>query len=409
VTLADARSATEFFTDGFFDDPYPTYRQCRERDPVLELPFDLNLEQSQTLVGGGSNTWLLTGHAACFDALRDHGTFSSALPSPDGRVLNEAEQGRLVLINSDPPRHTALRGLVSRAFSARRVGDLEPGIRTLARDLVAAIPRGEAVDLMPLLCEPLPITVMAQLLGIAPERRADFKRWSDAMVATADPSTIEANLAEIAAMQEYFAGEVAARTAQPADDLVSLLVTAEVGGVRLEDWESISFCVLLLLAGNETTRSLLGCMLAVLADRPDLWRALRDDRRLVEPFVEEALRYDSPVQVLNRWTTREATFHGHTIPAFANVAVAYAAANRDPAVFPEPDAFRLDRPSERHLAFGIGAHFCLGAPLARAEARIVLEELLGAAERLEPVDAPVQFQRASRVVRGPATLPLALR
>jgi cytochrome P450 len=149
-------------------------------------------------------------------------------------------------------------------------------------------------------------------------------------------------------------------------------------------------------------------MLAVLSERPDLWTALRHDRRLIEAFVEEALRYDSPVQVLNRWTTRETSFHGHTIPAFANVAVAYAAANRDPAVFPDPDAFRLDRPSERHLAFGIGAHFCLGAPLARAEARIVVEELLAAGERLERVDEPVRFQRASRVVRGPSTLPLAL-
>ncbi|MCU1374879.1 MAG: cypA2 [Actinomycetia bacterium] len=402
----DATVATqedEVFTDAFFQDPYPTYRHYREIDPALPLTFNLNLEQSQTLAGTDERTWFLTGHQAVFDALRDHDAFSSALPSPDGATLTEAEQGRLVLINSDPPRHTALRSIVNRAFTVARVTSLEPMMRQLAEDLVAAVPRGEATDLMPALCEPLPITVIATLLGIPPELRADFKRWSDAMVASADPATLDDNLGQITAMHEYFGAEVSARRSAPGGDLISLLVASD-----LADWEAVSFCVLLLLAGNETTRSLLGCLLAVLSEQPDLWDALKADRSLVDAAVEEALRYDSPVQVLNRWTKREVELHGHQLPAFANVAVAYAAANRDPSVFPEPDRFRLDRPAERHVAFGLGAHFCLGAPLARAEARLTLEVLLDRVERLERSSAPVRFQSASRVVRGPVTLPLVL-
>jgi cytochrome P450 len=400
------RQPEDVFTPEFFADPYPTYRRFREIDPVLELPFDLNLEQSQVIAGTTSNTWLITGHQAVFDVLRDTDVFSSALPSPDGLTLTEAEQGRLVLINSDPPRHTALRHVVNRAFTARRVAALEPMIRTLSEELVARIPLDEPVDLMPALCEPLPITVIATLLGIEPDRRADFKRWSDAMVASADPSTLDDNLAEIASMHEYFAAQVASKRAHPGDDLVSMLVAADMDGTALEDWEVVSFCVLLLLAGNETTRSLLGCMIATLSERPDLWAALRRDPSLADAAVEESLRYDSPVQVLNRWTKCETTLHGHTVPAFANVAAAYAAANRDPAVFPDPDEFRLDRPTGRHLAFGLGAHFCLGAPLARAEGRIVLQSLLSRFGTVERAEEPPRYQSASRVVRGPSRLPL---
>jgi cytochrome P450 len=409
IDISEVQRAEDFFTDDFFADPAPTYHRFRAVDPVLELPFDLNLEQAQMVAGASTNTWLVTGFDAVFDVLRDPLAYSSSLPSPDGRPMTEAEQGRLVLINSDPPRHTGLRQMINRAFTPRKVAALEPMIRACADRLVSAIPRDEPVDLMPLLCEPLPIIVIAELLGIDDERRADFKRWSDAMVATADADTIEANLTATGAMHAYFVDEVARRRADPTDDLVSLFATALLDGKPLQDWEAISFCVLILLAGNETTRSLLGSMLTRVAGRPGLWSRLRADPTLADAVVEEALRMDSPVQILNRWTTREVDLHGHTLPARANVAVAYAAANLDPAVFADPDEFRIDRAGGRQLAFGAGAHLCVGAPLARAEGRLVLQSLLDRFEEVAIAGDGPRFQRDSRVVRGPRTLPLCFR
>lgn len=393
---------SDVFTPEFFRDPYLTYRRFRDIDPVLELPFNLNLEQSQSITGDDDRTWVVTGHAAVAAALLDHASLSSALPSRDGAQLTEAEQGRLVLINSDPPRHTNLRNIVNRAFTPRQVASMEPDLRVLADGLVAALPRGSTVDLMHAIFETYPITVIATLLGIPAEHRTDFKRWSDAMVAAADPSTLADNLGEITAMNEYFVTEVAARRANPGDDLISLLVASD-----LADWEAVSFCVLLLLAGNETTRSLLGCLFTVLATRPDLWQCLKADRTLIDSAVEEALRFDSPVQVLNRWARRDMDLLGHEIPKYGNVAVAYAAANRDPAVFDRPDEFLLDR-SGRHVAFGLGVHYCLGAPLARAEAKFVLGAMLDQFDSIESTGSGAQFQASSRVVRGPSSLPVLL-
>jgi cytochrome P450 len=407
MPVITAKSPQDIFTSEFFQDPYPTYRAMREHDPVLELPFDLNLEQAQVINATGATTWMLTGHAAVSDALRDTDVFSSALPSPTGEPQTELEQGRLVLINSDPPRHTALRQLINRAFNQRQVAELEPMVRDMATRLVASIDSGVSVDVMPQLCESLPIAVIAALLGVPVELHQQFKTWSDAMIAAADPASLDQNLAKIIELQEFFAAEVADRRARPRDDMISHLANARIEDRPLEDWEAVSFCVLILLAGTETTRNLLGCGLNVLADRPELWSSLRRDRSLIEPFVEESLRFDSPVQVLNRWTKRAVDFHGHVIPAHANVAVAYAAANRDPDVFRDPDAFVLDRPPGRHVAFAIGAHFCVGAWLARAEARLTFNALLDRFSSLERGGATV-MQHHSRVVRGPAVLPLVL-
>lgn len=174
------------------------------------------------------------------------------------------------------------------------------------------------------------------------------------------------------AMVESFGKIAAARRAQGAEDLITALVEAEIDRESLQDWEILGFCILLLIAGNETTTNLMGNMLNLLVDRPELWQRLRADRSLVEPVIEETLRYESPVQQLQRTTTREVTISGVTIPANDLVAVFFGAANRDPKEFPNPDEFRLDRDLRNHVSFGVGIHYCLGAPLARAEAKISL-------------------------------------
>jgi hypothetical protein len=409
---ATVRCDDDIFTAGFFDDPYPAYRAFREQDPVLQLPFNLRLEQAQEQFHDDSPSWLVTGFDACTTALRDHDRFSSMVP---GVSPEEQERARLVLINTDQPRHTRLRAMLNKAFTPRRVASLEPWIRTLAAGLVDDAGPGD-VEVVSALAEPLPILVIASLIGVSRADLASFKTWSDAMVAVPTPETIEENRAKTQAMHDYIGAMLTERRAKLAaggtgdglsDDFMSALIQAGGAEEPLQDWEIASFCVLLLLAGNETTRNLVNCLLNVLADRPALWQAMRADRGLVPPAVEESLRFDSPVQILNRWATAHTTLGGHRIPAGANVAVAYAAGNRDPAMFAEPDVFRPDRRENRHLAFGLGIHFCLGAPLARLEGAVVIEELLDRYPRIGR-SAPARFQHSARVIRGLTALPLTL-
>jgi cytochrome P450 len=209
-------------------------------------------------------------------------------------------------------------------------------------------------------------------------------------------------------MAEYFGKIAAARRAHGAEDLITALVEAEIDGESLQDWEILGFCILLLIAGNETTTNLMSNMFNLLTDRPELWRRLREDRSLVEPVIEETLRYESPVQQLLRTTTREVTVSGVTIPANELVAVFFGAANRDPKEFPNPEEFRLDRGLRNHVSFGVGIHYCLGAPLARAEARISLNAFLDRFPTLKHGQAPAIRQSQSPIVFGFERLPLML-
>lgn len=399
--MAELGTAVDVFSPEFFQDPYPTYHRFRNEDPVLRLPFNLQLEQAQETYHDDGGSWLITGFDACSQALREHQVFSSMIPGISPEVQ---ERERLVLINTDQPRHTRLRAMLNKTLTPRRTASLEPWIRTLVRRLVDEAGSG-VLDVVGTLAEPLPILVIASLIGVPPQDLAQFKEWSDAMVALPTPETIASNRAKTLAMHEYIGAMLRIRQAEPSDDFMSTLINAGGSEEPLQDWEITSFCVLLLLAGNETTRNLVSCLLNVAADRPDLWQALRADRGLIAGAIEESLRYDSPVQVLNRWTTRDTMLGGHLLPAGSNVAVAYAAGNRDPACFANPDDFVFDRPVKQHLAFGLGIHFCLGAPLARLEAGVVLDELL---ERYPSISraAPARFQQMSRVIRGLTALPI---
>lgn len=371
-------------------DPYPTYQLLREQAPVYREPQ--------------FGSWVLTRFADVYAALRDHGTFSSARGIAPG--IRGEGAGAATMITADPPRHTRLRALVTKAFTPRMVATLEPLMRRVVDELLDGV-EGDAVDVVSRLTYPLPVIVIAHLLGIPPEERARFKRWSDAVVGITDRGLQEQNQAAVVEMFGYFTDVIAQRRVHAGDDLISAVVHADVDGQALSDRELLGFCLLLLVAGNETTTNLISNLLAVLAGRPDLWEQLRANRSLVEPAVEETLRYDSPVQALWRTTTRPVELHRTTIPANEKVMVVYAAANRDPEAFPEPDRFRLDRQLNRHVAFGYGIHYCLGAPLARAEASIALTALLDRYPAIALAAEPAE-RLPSSLLRGFARLPLQL-
>jgi cytochrome P450 len=346
--------------------------------------------------------WMLLKYDEVYGALRDHATFSSQNPAA-GSIAP-----KLVMVQDDPPRHTRFRRLVNKVFTARRLAEIEPWITTVAKELLEDL-HDETVDVIDEFTMPLPVRVIARLLGIPFEDYLKFKRWSDTLVAfnSADlpPGERAQNSAE---MMEYFGKMASARRAHGAEDLITALVEAEIDGERLEEWEVLGFCILLLVAGNETTTNLMGNVFNLLAGRPDLWQQLRADRSLVEPVIEETLRYESPVQFLFRMTTRDVEISGRQFFQNQPVALSYGAANRDPEVFPSPDEFRLDRPMT-HVAFGGGVHYCLGAPLARIEAQISLNAFLDRFSSIEKTEHPPERQRATNVLFGFRKLPLRLQ
>jgi cytochrome P450 len=314
------------------------------------------------------------------------------------------------LISADPPEHTRLRSLVGRAFTPRRVAELEPWMRARTRELLDRMLAREEFDLMAELAIPLPIIVISELLGVEPERREDFKRWSDHVVQTMamavgprDPAPILASLEEF---HTYLTQTIEQRRREPRGDFITALLEASEGFLDVKDL--ISFTRLLLVAGNETTTNFLGnAMVALLRHPRELERLLKDSS-LTPSAVEEALRYDPPVQLLVRVTTEDTQVSGHPIPGGARVMLLIAGANRDPRRFVDPDRLDITRDNPSPLSLGHGVHFCLGAPLARLEAKVVLEEFVS---RVRHVSfAPGQEQDLNwgnaLMLRGPRALRL---
>lgn len=377
----------DLFSAEFQADPYPAYAWLRESAPVYREPR--------------FGAYVLTRFNDVYGALRDHGTFSSAYgvgPGPMGQG-----GGGQAIVTSDPPKHTQLRNLVNRAFTPRIVSTLTPRMEAVVATLLAERP-GDSFDLVQTLSYPLPVIVIAELLGIAPEKREDFKRWSDALVGTFDGAMTEQSMAAVGEMFIYLSGVVNERKGEPREDLISALTMAEIDGQKLTDVELLSFALILLVAGNETTTNLLSNLVHFLAGRPDVWARLREDRALVDPAIEEILRFDSPVQVLGRRVMKDVEVRGTTLHEGDRVMVAFGAANRDSSEFEGAEEFQLDRNLSRHVAFGHGIHYCLGAPLARSEARIAMNALLDMYQAIAPAGAGTRTH--STVIHGFHALPV---
>ncbi|HUR74812.1 MAG TPA: cytochrome P450 [Sporichthya sp.] len=373
--------------------PYPVYAHLRGEHPVQWIPsltafaitrhadvLDVLLRpedwSSTRQSGPGAATTL--ARAAAEDP-----TYSDQVRAAAVRRIGIAEKGA-ALVNCDPPRHGEQRTMMNKVFSPRRVAQLEPPIQELTTALIDAFAgRGEA-EIVGELATPLPMTVIARALGIERSDLATLKRWSDAFVrANGRPNftreEISALILSLDECYDFFEAEMADRLAAPREDLVS-----DVAHADLCHEERLQMLTLFLIGGNETTNSLIASCVWLLCQQADLQDTLRDDPALIPPFVEEVLRIEPPVQGLFRYATRDTTAGGVRMPAGTFVWLVYGSANRDSAQFAQPQELRLDRGAEgrRHLTFAQGPHFCLGAPLARAEARIAVQTLLGRTRNL---------------------------
>jgi cytochrome P450 len=380
--------------------PYPHYKPLYGRPPYL-----LNLFVPMALVGC---------YRDVVKILRDHERFSSVPPmSPFSQERLDVFGIAPRVVFSDPPVHTRLRRLVSRAFTPRRIRDLEPRIAAFCKILLDRVADTGTFDVMGDLANALPVMVIAEILGVPPEDYLTFKQWSDQVIES-DNTPPGAPLPEIVktafrSLREYFIGEIQKRRRTPGQDLVSALVASRDETDALTEEELITFVVLLLLAGNETTTNLIGNGMLALGRHPEQMRKLVLEPHLMPRAIEEMLRYDCPVQSTARYPKVDVTVEGVELKANTVTFVMVAAANRDPEQFPDADRFDITREPNEHLAFGEGIHYCLGAPLARMEGAIAIGAALSRFPGLCLAEPERQFAyKGSYFLRGLAELPMAL-
>jgi cytochrome P450 len=322
-------------------------------------------------------------------------------------------KGASTILTSDPPVHTRLRRLVSRDFTPRRIREMEPRIREITTELLDAVERKGELEVMADLANPLPVMVIAEILGVPPDRYETFKRESDIIVSsdnTAPGTPLPAAFHEaVDSLRGYFADEIGRRRRKPGTDLISALVAAHDEAESLSSEELLAFVVLLLLAGNETTTNLIGNGMLALGHNPEQIELLRRTPELISRAIEEILRYDGPVQATFRVAVEKSNVGGTEIEPGTGCFIMLAAANRDPAQFSNPDQFDILREPRDHLAFGVGIHYCIGAPLARLEGGIAIGELLHRFPRLRPRDPGAKLTyKGSFFLRGLEALPMAL-
>jgi pimeloyl-[acyl-carrier protein] synthase len=381
-----------------YRNPYPTYARLRQRDPV-----HWNIL---------SQSWVIARYRDVDAILRDHRRFANDVRRRQGLTAVQASaagpRGPSMLF-LDPPDHTRLRALVQQAFTPRALEALAPRIRHIAEHLLDQIGDPTAFEVMEALARPLPLIVMAELLGVPTADRPRFQGWSRQRIRVLEPTITAREQQEAAqaadALDAYFLGLIEQRRAEPRDDLISALAAAEAAGDQLSEDELLVMLRLLLVAGNETTTNLIGNGLLALLRHPHQWQLLRSSPGLIPAAVEELVRYDGPVQVDGRTALEDVEIDGRLLRKGQGIVLLIGSANRDPEVFSQPDRLDLTRQGPSHLGFGRGIHHCLGAPLARLESRIVFETLLERFTELRLLAADPPF-RDNVVLRGLATLPI---
>ena len=383
----------------FRANPYPFYKALHRGGPRL-----IEIFGPAALVGRYADVTAI---------LRDHQRFSSQEARSPDRVDQGPFRGATTMLFADPPVHLRLRRLVSRDFTPRRIREMEPRIREIAKDLLDAVERKGELEVMGDLANALPVMVIAEMLGVPSELYAQFKHWSDAVISGGNtlpgmelpPEVIRAT----DELRDYLSAQIERRRVQPGTDLISALVAAHDDGEALSAEELLAFVVLLLLAGNETTTNLIGNGMLALGRAPEQMAMLRKSPELMPRAIEEILRYDGPVQSTTRRATVDVEVGGTVIPAETGCFVILAAANHDPAQFEDPDRFDIMREPRDHVAFGEGIHFCLGAPLARLEGAIAIGAVLERFGKLRLRDpgAPLKY-KGSYFLRGLEALPMAI-
>lgn len=378
------------------EDPYPIYAELRAEAPVFH---------NEAL-----GFWALSRHDDVLRGFKEASLFSNA----QGVTLDPSGSGQAARLGTsflamDPPEHTRMRALVSRGFTPRRVAELEPRIREIAVRYLDGLVGSGGFDAIDDFAGKLPMDVISEMLGVAEADRATLRRWADLLVHREEgvkdvlPEGVEAFMK----MRSYFKDLIAARRDKPTDDLLSAVLAAEIDGDRLAETDVLSFCNLMIVAGNETTTKLLGNALYWLARNPDQRALVRDSPALIPEWVEETLRYDNSTQMLARVAAADIDIRNHRIPAGDRILLLVGSANRDGEVFERADAYDIRRDTTASLSFGRGTHFCMGASLARLEAKVAFEEWWKRFPNYE-----IDESRATRVhsinVRGFATLPVRI-
>ncbi|MDX2389062.1 cytochrome P450 [Streptomyces sp. DK15] len=386
----------------FVADPFPLYRQLREDGPVR-----------RTVIAGGLEAWLVTRYEDGLAALSDSRLSSDVRDAADTRLLRQlpgTERESMLgnMLRSDPPDHTRLRRLVSKAFTARRVAGMRPRIQAVTDRLLDPIVAAGRADLVADFALPLPVTVISELLGVPVDDRHDFQHWTDRMVMRGaeppDPAVVNEAWLH---MRAYVTELIRDKRARPADDLLSDLVAARDEEQRLTEDELVAMVFLLLAAGYITTVNLIGGGIATLLAHPDQLELLRSDPALLPGAIEEFLRYDGPVSPgIARFAREDVEIAGVSIPRGATVLIGSALADRDPARFTDPERLDITRQDNAHLAFGHGIHYCLGAPLARLEGQIAIGTALRRLPGLALAVPPEEIPWRPGGLRGPRSLPV---